>query len=48
MFSLKKVAIIYKYLYIINNKLYNKLSGGHLCQIQLFYLKKEKKSLHSY
>ena len=26
--NFKKVAIIYKYLYIINNKLYNKLSGG--------------------
>ena len=27
----KKVAIIYKYLYIINNKLHNKdISGGHI------------------
>ena len=30
---LKKIAIIYKSLYIKSNKLYNKLSGGHLWQI---------------
>ena len=28
-FHHKKVAIIYKSLYIISNKLYNKLSGGN-------------------
>ena len=31
--NFKKIAIIYKSLYIISNKLYNKLSGGHLWQI---------------
>lgn len=43
----KKVAIIYKYLYIINNKLHNKEFKWRTYpkwQIQLFYLKRERKS----
>ena len=50
-FFIKKLALIYKSLYIINNKLYNKLHNKEFkwrtypkWQIQLFYLKRERKS----
>jgi len=46
--TLKKIAIIYKSLYIINNKLYNKLSGGKNLMADSIILLEERKEVTTF